>query len=202
MLTIIEGRWFRHSHVFVRDLIDPLFKLWGSGDVDYDYDMFNCSEAFKKALRDACKPNMAATVYVAAHGNERHICPLADDGSSRTEIANAINARGASERGLYFSSCLFGSVKNAEHLLNKCPSLTWVAGYGKTVDWVDSSALDLFFLHHLLFPSGKGVKRPDTYRQHLDFAVKRTIAQVDGLANQLGFHVYARKKGGGGDTLI
>src|ERR1035438_1250497 len=49
--------------------------------------------------------------------------------------------------GLYFGSCLIGTAKNAGFWLSKKPTtgLIWVAGYERSVDWVDSSAVDMIF---------------------------------------------------------
>ena len=61
------------------------------------------------------------------------------------------------KRGLYFGSCLFGSLDNAEFVLTECSGVEWIAGYTTAVDWINSTVVDLFFLRHYLFPApGKG----------------------------------------------
>lgn len=196
LLSVAEGKWDEKSHVSIRDILAPLFDVWGEGGADFHYEMFSTNEAFRTALEFAFRPQQADCVYVASHGLKDAIEAYHEDERvSRTEIVNSIKAAvGTASRGLYFGACLFTSQKNASLLLHECPRVSWVAGYSNDVDWIDSSVLDLFFLRHLLFATpGKGHKAPKTSAERVRYAAKKTNTSVSGLARELGFHVFVRK---------
>ena len=199
-LSVVKGKWFQHTHVSFRDLLSPLFELWGAGTAGYHYEMFAAAGSLRIALDYAFQPHQADTVYVATHGTEKYLHAYHEGHRiSRTELVNSVNAaRGVTKRGLHIGSCLFISENNGAFLLKKCPRVLWVAGYSSPVDWIDSSALDLFFLRHLLFPSpGQGKPKPMRPLDRLDYAVERTRKSMPGLSKDLGFHVFIRKLGPG-----
>jgi hypothetical protein len=200
-LSVVEGKWSRDTHVSIRDLFSPLFELWGGGGTDYHYEMFSTVDSLRIAIDYAFQPNQADTVYLATHGTAKELYAYHDGHRiSRSELANSIEkARGTTKRGLHIGSCLFGSEDNATWLLEKLPRVSWIAGYSSSIDWIDSSALDLFWLRHLLFATpGKGKAKPETPMKKLDYAVERTRRLMPGLAQDLKFHVFTRKKGPAG----
>lgn len=202
LLTILEGRWFPRKNVSLRDMFLPFLTVWTkNGDGAHHYEMFTNASSFSDAIAHAFAGGHSHTIYIAAHGSRTGIKGFHDDGISRAKVRHALRRAKPSQRrrGVYFGSCLFGTQKNAEFLLNECPRVAWIVGYTTSVDWVDSSVLDLFFLRHYLFPEpGPGVSRPRTQLQRLAFAVERVRAMMHELAFSVGFRVYTRKRGGNG----
>ena len=195
VLTILEGKWFPDRHVSIRDLFAPLFSVWTlKGDASYHYEQFTNEAAFRAAVRYSFKGNRSDTIYVGAHGNKKEIHGFHDEGISRTFIARSLNLEdGTARRGLYFGACSFCNQENADLILRKCRRVEWIAGYDSQVDWIDSSAIDLVFLRHFLFPTpGTGNKKPTTKLARLRYAAKRVCTDMAPLVERLGFHVYVR----------
>lgn len=199
VVTLLEGKWFPDKHVTVSDLFNPLFSVWTpSGKRAYHYEMFTNEHAFVSAIAHAMRPGKAHAIYIGAHGDEKCIHGFHDEGISRTKIRNAFSSKRGPKHGVYFGSCLFATPENAEYLLESCPRITWMAGYTSSVDWIDSSALDLIFLRHFLFPSpGSGTKKPTTSYQRLRYAVDRVKTDMQPFVRRLEFHVYVRSPGKG-----
>ena len=127
-----------------------------------------------------------------------------DEGISRAVIRNVRERYkgGTTKRGIYFGACSFCHENNATFLFKECRRLQWIAGYDEDVDWIDSSALDLCFLRHLLFPTpGSGNAMPHTERAKLGYAAKRIFQDMGPLACRLGFHVFVRKMGPSGGFI-
>ena len=176
--------------------------MWAPDGVStHHYEMFTTADAFRDAMLHAFGGGRASTVYIAAHGNRHSIQGFHDQGISRAKVRNALRYVSPSnvKRGIYFGSCGFATRRNAEFILGECSRVSWLAGYSSSVDWVDSSVLDLYFLRHFLFPSpGSGRRRPKTVMQRLKYGVERTCTQMRQLALDTEFHVYVRRSGRGG----
>ena len=201
-VSILEGKWFPNKDVSVRDLIRALLDVWNPEyERAYHYEVFTTEEAFCSAISHAFEPGNARLIYIAAHGDKGAIYGFHDDGITRAKIRHALQnaTQGVVKRGLYFGSCLFGSLDNAEFVLTECSGVEWIAGYTTAVDWIDSTVVDLFFLRHYLFPApGKGNSAPNTVRKRVVHACKMVATNMPSLARRLEFHVYLRKKGPGG----
>ena len=199
-LTILEGKWFPQSHVSIREMFNPLFTVWTSNPgLSQHYEQFTNEDAFKAAINHAFKAYQANTIYIGAHGDRNTIHGFHDEGISRAYIRNSIRqAEGSSRRGFYFGSCNFISANNARFLLES-PRVAWVAGYETEVDWIDSTALDIFFLKCFLFPSpGRGRTMPRSTNDRLAFASRHINQDMGPFARRLGFHVFVRRNGNGG----
>lgn len=77
-----------------------------------------------------------------------------------------------------------------------------MADYSKSVDWIDSTALDLLFFRQFFFPGGQGRKKPGTDLERLRNAVKLITKDMSEFVRRLRFHVYVRKKGPGIKDLV
>ena len=201
-VTILEGRWFPRKNVSLRDLFLPLFTVWTpDGDGAHHYEMFTNAASFIDAIKHAFSGGRPQTIYIAAHGSTTGIQGFHDEGISRAMIRNAFRKAKNSQRrrGVYFGSCLFGTRRNAEFILRECPRVAWIVGYTSSVDWIDSSVIDLFFLRHYLFPEpGRGRARPITHAARLKYAVAQVRDKMHELAFSTGFHAYVRVRGPGG----
>jgi hypothetical protein len=199
LMTLLEGKWFTDKDVSVTELFGPLFTVWTpKGRRSHHYEMFTNAHAFQAAIKFAMQKGAAHTIYIAAHGDADGLQGFHDEGISRTVIRNSLNQKGTKKHGVYFGSCLFCTETNALYILDKCGRIQWIAGYTTEVDWIDSSALDLVFLRHFLFPSpGRGTAKPTTENERLRYAVNRIRQDMGSLASRLEFHVYVRSQGKG-----
>jgi len=123
-------------------------------------------------------------LYIACHGSNGQLAGLSKN-LNRTSIQSAIQAA-HNIRFVHFGSCLFGSEKNLQNLLDAAPHLRWVAGYDKEVDWVDSTLFDILLWGRI------ESRDKDTYRKKTHTLANELIDQVQGLADQLGFHFQYR----------
>ena len=202
VLSILEGKWFSNRHVSVRELFSPLFNVWADNvQTDYHYEQFTNKEAFRAGVTYALEKNRASTVYIGAHGTEDCLRGFHGQPISRAYIRNSFINNGANTlRGVYFGACSFGTWKNAKFVFDKCPRVAWMAGYDKETDWVDSGALDLFFLRHFLFPTPEGRRKKKSSKvfDKLSYACDQISGDMPNLAHRLGFHVFAKV---GGDIV-
>jgi len=195
-LSLLEGKWSNNTHMSVRDLFGPLFTVWAtSPESSCHYEQFTNVAAFRSAIGYAFRSHRANVIYIGAHGDDDRIQGFHDDGISRSVIKNALNREeGSTKRGVFFGACGFVQERNARFILLACPRVTWMGGYASSIDWVDSSALDLCFMRHVLFPRpGRGNRRPRTLAQKVEFAVARIREDMEPMAVRLGFHVFVRR---------
>lgn len=205
VLTVLEGKWFANRPVSTRDLFVPLFNVWTREPLETcHYEQFTNEAAFRAGIKYAFQKNRASTIYIGAHGTAASIHGFHDEGISRILIRNAIRGQPAgTRRGLYFGACDFMTEDNASLLLTGCRRLAWVAGYEDSVNWTDSSILDLFFFRHYLFPTpGRGNRKPRTPKLRLEHAAEKVAKDLGPLAKRLKFKIYTRKAGGGLVELI
>lgn len=199
ILTLLEGKWYANKHVSTRDLFVPLFSIWTANPIDVcHHEQFTTTAAFRAAIRYAFQKNRASTIYVGAHGSRAQIHGFHDERIARTVIRNAIaDSPPGTRRGIFFGACDFVTPVNAAFLLSGCPRLAWVAGYETSINWTDSSILDLYFFRHYLFPTpGKGNRRPRTIMDKVQHAAEKVGADMAPLAKKLKFNVYTRERGG------
>jgi hypothetical protein len=103
--------------------------------------------------------------------------------------------------GLYFGSCLVGTPRNASFWLTETPTTghKWIAGYTKSVDWVDSSAVDMIFWSKYLHERRTNRSRRRDKRSELDM-VKHASLEMKKLMptvfNEMGFNIYHLGTGG------
>jgi hypothetical protein len=128
-------------------------------------------------------------LYVASHGLNGRIAGLKKEINRTTVLSTVANAKNISF--VHFGSCLFGSEKNLQKLLEDAPHIRWAAGYEEEVDWVDSTLFDI-----LLW--GRIESRHEEIRgRKTHTLVTDLVKQVHGLADVLGFRLQYRY----GDTI-
>lgn len=123
-------------------------------------------------------------LYIASHGNNGRISGLQKD-INRATIISALSAA-ENISFAHFGSCLFGSKKNLDELLESAKHLRWAAGYTATVDWVDSTLFDILFWGRIESRDEK-TKGRKTHTLVCDL-----LEEVHGLANSLGFRLHYR----------
>lgn len=188
-LAVLEGKWYptqkSRRNTSIRELFDFLCNIKFSDSQSYHYEMFNDEHAFHEIVERLKKQNGIHCIYVAAHGSEQGIQGSNGECISLQKIDEAISSPDRGRfHGIYFGSCLLGQNSSLEQLLLGDKKITWVAGYGKEIDFIKSSALDLIFWHHyFMIPKSTPLNR-----------IKNTSAWlnklVPGLINELDFRVY------------
>ena len=142
-LAVIESRWWERSNDSVRGLFDMLAGIHHSNPFAYHYEMFNSSDSLRDVIRRVADDSDIHNVYIGAHGSDTEIYGPGNERISRTVIGNTLEQLSARRlHGLFFGCCGFG---NQIQNLAKRTNLTWIAGYTEVVDWVHSSAMDLYF---------------------------------------------------------
>jgi hypothetical protein len=204
-IGVLETSWNKKANHSVRPLFEVLSHINTENVDGFAYERFSSKRSFSDTISFLIGNRSVSYLYIAAHGNDQGICAGNGDSISRSEIRNDICAK-ATLHGLYLGSCEFGVSGNAEFLLEDSASgktnpLKWIAGYNEEVDWVHSSALDFMFLHQLFW---ENEKKHQKYIDKISNVSNALVKKCSGLIRELGFHVYARKKGptGGMKDLV
>lgn len=166
------------------------------------YDMFVDETSLTKRIQELT-PGDFHSLCIGSHGNESAIGGLGDCEISRAELRNMLRNSnfGGEIKGLYFGSCLIGTARNASFGLTETPTtgLEWVAGYVKSVDWIDSSAIDMIFWSKYLHArktnrsSGKGKR---TEIQVVKAASSEMKKLMPTIFTELGFNICHLDTGG------
>lgn len=165
--------------------------------------MFAEARSLASIIQDICGDGAYHSLYVGAHGDDCSIDGLGDAEISRTKLRNILrnhNGRGR-VTGLYFGSCLIGTERNAGFWLTGRPrtGLRWVGGYNTSVDWIDSSAIDMIFWSKYLHERKRNRSRRTGKRTELEM-VKHAAGEMKALMptvfNQMGFNIYHLDSGG------
>ena len=207
-LAVLESRWwppdFEAGNTSVRGLFDLLADIHEDNPSAYHYEMFNNRASLEEIVHRTARRKR--NLYIAAHGGESSISGAEGHWKnriSRTQFRNIlrrITTRGGKRRGLFIGSCWFVNEENAKFLLgqhNEEIRIRWIAGYSKSVNWIDSSIVDLYFWNAYF--------REDSGQRTLQAArsVARKIDRfMPGAYENLGFNIFVRRKGGGVEPLL
>lgn len=181
-LIVAEGHWSDHSNHSVKALFDLLSDLLRHNSHAYKYTQFSDPAAF-----DSCVKQLANSthkyLYIGSHGSAKGIygshsaTPL-----SYTKIKNRI----PDMKGLYLGTCLFGEPNTLRSFVKET-KLVWCAGYRKSVDWVDSSALDLAFWKIFQIYNTKQGKKVE--KSLIESTIKEMKSKYASLILDLGFNI-------------
>jgi hypothetical protein len=214
-IGVIESKWASPGNGIAKNTsVRPLFEFFS--DIHYgshhhfEYDLVGTRDAFRSALKRFSKSRTVTVAYIGMHGSHTHLHLHGGENISRTVLRNdlvgIVSEAGANLSGLYFGSCLFAGAALAEHLLAPATRIEWVAGYSESVDFVESTALDLLF-----FNTWQYVKEDDGFNtrgSRIREVARRMKILAPGLCSTslengegelgLGFSIYVRKTGRGG----
>jgi hypothetical protein len=165
------------------------------------YDMFAEEISLAEIVTDIANQEQLHSIYIGAHGDEASICGLGEATISRARLRNMLRGANAARSiaGLYFGSCQIVTLQNAAFWLTQKPrtGLQWVVGYTKSVDWVDSLAVDMIFwskyLHGVPTCCGRGKKSELEMVKVASSGMKKLMPTV---FTELGFNVYYLDIGG------
>ncbi|MCZ0941543.1 MAG: hypothetical protein OXJ53_00610, partial [Gammaproteobacteria bacterium] len=186
-LAVIESRWWTRRNDSVRGVFDMLAGTLAGNPFAYHYEMFNNAESIKEMIPRIARTSDIHHIYVAAHGDEQSIYGAGDARISRTVLANALAEVHAKQiYGVFFGSCLFGW--NVDALMEQSGA-TWLAGYSEEVDWLHSSAMDLYFWY-AYYQSGASLAARKTDRaENMLTLLTALLIRVPYLFKELGFRV-------------
>jgi hypothetical protein len=202
-LAVLEGRWFKDRNTSVRSVFDLLCDLEFKNQHAYYYEMFCDKQAFSSIIDRVGRASKIKWMYIATHGNQTGICGSDRTIISRDEIIKAINKLKKPKpgnvnqnriNGLFFGSCLFGSMENAEEILDDT-KLRWVAGYDTEADWIKSTLIDLYFWQTFFNT------KSNTELSRIKYTAELISGHFPG-ARTHGFSIYIRKPGGGIQNLL
>lgn len=197
-LVVLEGRWQDNRNISVRSLFDLLMDMEFGSIHEYHFEHFATGESLRAIINCFCGPNSRKRyVYIGSHGDENGFSGSVER-VSRTYLNNTLrDYLGGQIRGIFFGSCLFGNERNAEFFFdsdNGIPqNVRWIAGYGRSVDWIESSVLDILFWKRLF----------ETKRRSESMNEADLISDVceylnlvaGGLVTSLEFQVFKRRHG-------
>lgn len=112
------------------------------------YSNFYNRASFVMALRDISSGNFSRQyLYVAAHGTQQRIGNM----NSNT-VVNSIRdaARIHNIEGVILGSCNFGNDVDRLSEMLVGSNLRWVLGYRSSVNWLESTLFDLFFMKNMM----------------------------------------------------
>lgn len=192
-LAVIESRWYATSNDSVRGLFDLLAGMLKDNPFAYHYEMFNNAASLRGIINRIAEQKEIRNVYIAAHGTKDQI-EAADENISRTRLRNILGTIGPTQlHGLYFGSCGFGL--QTEAIMGKT-GLTWLAGYTKLIDWVHSSAMDLYFWNAFYKSSAPDATTKDDRANAMVDLLLALRHRVPSFFSELGFRAtVAWKKG-------
>jgi hypothetical protein len=198
-LAVLETRWWPKSNSSVKPLFDTLADLICDNPGGYHYEMFNTGDSFRSCIRRVAEDRKLRHVYIGAHGSEKGI-DGPDGPISRTVIGNTLNKvsaqKGASLVGLHFGSCEIGNEDTVSFILEPTIAdrvkLAWVAGYCKSVNWVTSSAVDLFFWNKYY---GAPKRLGNSHSARIGYVAKEIARFMPGAHRELGLEIFVRRRG-------
>lgn len=196
-IAVIEGKWSDKTNISVKGLFDVLSDINFKTPHAYVYEMFCNYASLTNIVQRMGNNSSIRYLYIGAHGNDDAIC-CSGGQVTRTQLKNALSRLNTGALyGLFLGSCFFGRQENGEFLLNPPskahPPIKWVAGYTKSVDWIDSSVLDLLFWNKFF-----ELKKRTTPVEHIEVTAEAIKKLAPGLIAALGFSIYTRRKGPGG----
>ena len=205
-LAVIESRWWKEGNSSIRGLFDVLADIRKFNPGAYHYEMFNNRASLQEIVERTARKSR--NLYIVAHGDENSICGAEqreENNIRRAEFRNMlrknISVRGTRLDGLFVGSCEFMNQANAEFLFEKHEGknvkVHWVAGYSKTIDWIEASVVDLFFWNTYY---EQGDRKGNESKRIRDVA-EQLDAFIPGAHREMGFNIFVRKPGRGGGVL-
>ena len=184
---MIESRWWTGRNDSVRGIFDMLAGTLVGNPFGYHYEMFNNAESIKEMIPRIARTRDIHHIYIAAHGDEQAIHGAGDARISRKVLGNALaEVHPKQIYGVFFGSCRFGG--NVDVLMEQT-SATWLAGYVEEVDWLHSSAMDLYFWHAYYLSGASTPKRKTDRSENMLALLTALWIRVPYLFKELGFRV-------------
>ena len=194
-LAVIESRWWDTSNDSVRGMFDMLAGLHCDNPFAYHYEMFNNADALKEIVDRVADRTDIHNIYLAAHGTQDGRAIQAAGGRiSRTVLGNIVEGiHGRKLHGLFVGACGFGQQNES---VMEDAGLTWIAGYRETIDWIHSSAMDLYFWNAYFQSSVPDEKYKPQRAMAMASLLSVLYLRVPYMFKELGFQVTLSLKKG------
>lgn len=123
----------------------------------------NTNEEFKFNLRHAPRRRSYLILYLAFHGDRNGISLPDESHLSFSDLADLMGTRFKGWT-VHFGSCDVVSAKNDKILeFIERTGVAMVTGYGRSVDWAESAAMDFLFLSAL-----QRYRQKASFRKHME----------------------------------
>ena len=183
-IFVLESSWDSKDPLVHNSIMPFVAEFAKQREMKAYHQIFTDSRSFKHWITEFNKSNKnGALLYIASHGNKGSLHALHGGINRNTVVSCLKSARNI--KFVHFGSCLFGNQENLRLILKKSKHIQWVAGYYKSVDWIDSTLFDIL-LWGRITPSGRANEQKNTKTHTI---VKDIVEnQVQGLAKELGFN--------------
>ncbi len=194
-LWILEGVWWQNReapHVL------PYFEALqrSHGPLALAHKSFRSAEDIEFWVKRISK-NASVFLYFACHGSNLDLQPV--DGRSSIHREDLLAALKCAKPGaiafLHFGCCEMVDASNRRATLNELAEACgarWVSGYTESVDWLQSTLIDLAVVGDLYIPYHR-MKRPQIRPR-----AKKFVTRYEQLARELGFSGLATDSAGTG----
>ena len=195
-LAVIESRWWRSGNDTVRPIFETLSGIVEDNPHSVRYDMFAEERSLRQIISNIAGDKEIKSIYIGAHGDKNAIGGLGGVSISRTMIRNMLTAtnKSGSICGMYLGSCLVGTFDNSGFWFEQEKTgLSWIAGYSKSIDWIESSAIDMIFWSYYLRDRKLNRSRRRGKKSELKMVEDATSKLHDLMPaafDKLGFNVY------------
>jgi hypothetical protein len=203
-IAVIETRWSRNQNVSVRPLFDLLSESWCAQPHGYHYEMAGSVVAAREAIARVAHDERCRALYLAAHGLKAGLTLHNGETLAVADLAASLqHVRRPLEEplhGIFLSACEVGTQAAALAMLTRpdgrAAPISWLAGYDRTVNWIDTFALEaLFFNTWIRFQEN------NTPERAAGIVAERLSDDVGGLIKSLGFRLFARHGAGVSDLI-
>ena len=202
-ICVIESRWWREKNTSVKVIFDVLADMHTGSPHGYDYEVANNRAGFEETLKRQLKNDDSSYIAIATHGSRQGLELFNDEVVSRAVIRNILKndclPEGRNTIGVHLGCCTFLDRSAAEFLNRGDIGPWWLAGYSKSVDWIESTALDLMFFNKLLLVDNNVTANPVATIKKVAFKIAK---ESNGLAKRLGFQIYLLEPGSEIQELI
>jgi len=188
-LAVLEtAEWYKGDRTTtVRSFMPLLTQMVYDNPNWFHYATFMGSNSFAEALENLVHKDGVNYIYIGTHGEDDKIQGfLPGDSHPNKTTWERCFSKGAL-RGIFLGGCemnfLAGKISSLLTRSTHNPP-PWVAGYWKSIDWMDATMLDLAFLREALNPKVNSEK-----------AIKGVLNKLEGkgyggIMESLGFTVY------------
>ena len=149
-ILAIESLWFRNL-TMPKYTIQPILEmLYNNTRINYAYFTANTREELKFVL-SKFNNNHPGIIYIASHGNTGKFFfgTGNEDYLTIAELGNFLKGK-LRNRAIHIGSCETFNISESDILRFKyVTKASLVSGYTKSVDWLESSALDMLYLEEL-----------------------------------------------------
>lgn len=180
----IETLWFANVSE-PRESIRPMLELLnGAG---FTYFSTNTYEELKFAF-SKIKKSKAGIIYMASHGspNKFRFGHGSNDSVALDDITTMLVPNSLRKVGVHVSACDFMKINQQliDEFLNQTGA-EFLSGYTKSVDWVESTCLDLLFLNNIQYCIND-----------VSGMVEKFLNRYSQLVERTGFVIYLRRING------